>query len=151
MVRNQQSLPHHITKSSGFPSLMALMPQDVGIGSVMATSGVCPPLWVPMWATSGCPARLVAGVRKAEAAGFTAEWSPRPPHLARGRDVRDRGGVEEAPWMFPVYRDRKKRRGKEKTDWSTSKRMIIWYQLWLILVRLMSLSRNEWWTWKSPG
>lgn len=68
------------------------MPQDLAIGLVMATSGVCSLLWVSVRATSGCPVRLVAGVRQAEAAGFTASWSPRPPHLAGGeRQERWRG------------------------------------------------------------
>lgn len=48
---------------------------------------------------------LVAGVRQAEAAGFTAARSPEPPHLARGET--EGGGVvlEEALWMFPANKE----------------------------------------------
>lgn len=34
-------LLHHTTTDQWFPSFVALVPQDLGTGSIMATSGVC--------------------------------------------------------------------------------------------------------------
>lgn len=80
----------------------------MGIALVMASSGVCCHLWVSVCATSGCPARRVAGVRQAEAAGFTAALSPRPAHLARGRDERDREELKKPCGCSPASKERRK-------------------------------------------
>lgn len=54
LITNQQShvavaytfLAITLQQSSGFPSSVALMPHNLGIGLVMAASGVCSLLWV---------------------------------------------------------------------------------------------------------
>lgn len=48
---------------------------------------------------------LVAGVRQAEATGVAAAWSPRPPHLARGRD---RGGVKASLSSLPIQKEKER-------------------------------------------
>lgn len=109
-----------LQQSSGFPSSVALMPHDLGNGFVMATSGVCSLLWVSVWATSGCPATLVAGVGQAEAAGLTAAW--RPPHLAGGGEETKgvKGSPVDAPG--PINRENERSAVERKRQRSANKK-----------------------------